>query len=403
MNTVVKRILTVLVSLILLFYVGYQAYAVLYNPIRTMRVYSGTYEDLICTNAFVIHDEQVINKKADGVIDYVKEDGESVAKGGEVAAVYRTAEDAATQRKIQQLNGQIQQYKQMGSSAEAESIDIDAMSLEIQKSFLQLSKDADNSDIDNIRNDSSSFLSVLDKKQLATGEIKDFNSQINKLQKQVAALTNKAGAQTGTINAPEAGYFVSQTDGLENAFETKNVLSITAKQVGNLLSEKSTRSADAVGKVITGFASYIVCKVDENDIYKLHVGNTVSLRFLLSSEGEVPVTVVAISKDSSGCAVVLKCDYMTGALAVIRRQTVEIVADSYTGIKIPDSLIHIVNGEKGVFVRNGNLALFRKISEIYSAQGYVVSSVDTAKQDYVQVYDEIIENGDDLYDGKIIK
>ncbi len=94
---------------------------------------------------------------------------------------------------------------------------------------------------------------------------------------------------------------------------------------------------------------------------------------------------------------------MNSALSVIRRQTIEIVANSYTGIKVSDSDVHIVNGEKGVFVRYGSIVQFKKIDEIYSAPGYVVSNIDPTSQGNLQVYDEVIENGDDLYDGKVIK
>lgn len=403
MNTVVKKIVTLIVSLFLICYVSYQAYAALYDPIRTMRVESGTFEDIINTEGFVVHDETVIDQKAQGVIDYTKQDGESVSKGGEVAAVYKTAEDAQTQRKIQQLNSQIQQYKQMGNAADASSIDVSVLSSEIEKIFLQLSEASDSSKIKIIDAQRSSLLTLLDKKQLATGVISNFDNEISTLQKQCDELSGESHAQIGSVNAPDAGYFVSAVDGLENLYDTKKITSITAKDVDRLLGAAPAKNENAVGKVITGFQSYIVCKLSDDDVYKLRVGKGASLRFLLSSEGEIPVTVAAINKDSSGCAVVLKCDTMSSTLAAIRRQTVEIVADSYTGIKIPDSFVHIVNGTKGVYVRNGDIAQFKKIDQVYSAAGYLVSAISPSKQDYVQIYDEVIENGDDLYDGKVIK
>ena len=141
----------------------------------------------------------------------------------------------------------------------------------------------------------------------------------------------------------------------------------------------------------------------DNDAYKLHVGSTVKMRFLLSSQPEVNVTVAAINKSADGTAVVFKCTTMTGAIASIRRQTVEIVDGSYSGIKVPDGFVHIIDGTKGVFVRSGDIAQFKKIDTIYSAAGYTVSAVDSSKEDYLQIYDEVIENGDDLYDGKVIK
>jgi hypothetical protein len=403
MNSILKRILTVVLSLLLIVYVVYQGYSALYNPIRTMRAASGMFEDVISTNGFVLHNEMVINQKPSGVVDYLLQDGDSVAKDSVVAAVYETAQDASNQHKIQQLSDQIQQYQQLGSPDEAASIDIDVLDSEIEKSFLQLSSDVDSSTAENIESDRSDLVTLLDKKQLATGEIKDFSSQILNLQKQKADLSKNTGAQTGTVTAPVAGYFVSAVDGLENLYDTQKALSITADDVKKLLTAKPASHQSAVGKVITGFESYIVCNVDVNDTYKFKVGSTLSLRFLLSSVGEVPVTVAAINKSSAGCAIVLKCDYMSSPLSVIRRQKIEIVADSYTGIKVPDSDVYIVNGSKGVYIRNGSIVQFKKIEQIYSAPGYVVSAIDPSNQGNLQIYDEVIENGDDLYDGKVIK
>jgi hypothetical protein len=403
MNVAVKRILTVLVSLFLISYVGYQGYSALYNPIVTMRANSGTFEDVIKTDSFVLHQETVINSDKDGVIDYVRQDGESVAKNGEVAGLYKTEQDAENQRKIQLLQEQINQYKQAGNLANAESIDIDVLSSEIQKSFLELSEAADSSNADSIVTKKTDMLSLLNKKQLATGEITDFNAEISALQKECNSLAENTGAKIGSISTPVAGYFVSSADGLENKYNYNDATSITASEVKKLLSAKATPGSDAIGKIISGYESYIVCNLDTNDVYKFHVGDTVQLRFILSAQPQVPVTVAAINKSDAGVAVVFKCTMMTGTLATLRKQTVEIVADTYTGIKVLDSVIHVIDGTKGVFVRNGNIAEFKKIDSIYSAAGYTVSAIDATKDDNLQIYDEVIENGDDLYDGKVIK
>ena len=403
MNAVAKRLLTALLSLFLISYVGYQAYNALYNPIKTMRVAGGTFQDIIKTSGFVLHDETVITSSGSGVIDYVRQNGESVAKGGTVAAIYKTDQDAANQRKIQSLNAQIADYQQTGNSTNVDSIDIDVLSSEIQKSFLNLSEAADSADAASIGTLKSDMLSLLNEKQLATGEVTSFATQIAALKSQCSALSKKTSAQNGTISAPVAGYFVSSADGLENAYDYTKALSITATDVKKLLASKASIQSGVVGKIISGYESYIVCTVGVNDAYKLHVGTSVQLRFLLSSQPELSVTVAAINKNSSGVAVVFKCTTMTSAIAVIRKQTVEIVASNYTGIKVSDSFVHVIDGTKGVFVRNGNIAQFRKLDSIYSATGYTVSAIDASKTDYLQVYDEVIENGDDLYDGKVIK
>lgn len=407
MNIVVKRLLTAVLSLLLIVYVGYQGYCALYNPIRTTRAYSGTYEDVIKTDCFVLHEETVIDSaassKSSGVIDYVREDGENVAKGGEVAAVYKTEQDAASHRKIKNLQEQIEIYENMGDSSNASTIDIDVLNSEIQTSFLELSKAADSSDVSRIEQKKADMLSLLNKKQLATGEISNFDAQIAELKKQLSELSSKSGDKISSITAPEAGYFVSSVDGYENAYKYSEALSITASDVRKLLDLKATGDEDAVGKIISSYESYIVCTVGTNDAYKLHVGESVQMRFLLSSQAPLKVTVAAMNKSSSGVAVVFKCPTMSSTLATIRKQTVEIVVDKFTGIKVLNDDIHVVNGEKGVFVRSGDIVKFKKIDPIYSGAGYTVCAINASDDDYLQIYDEVIENGDDLYDGKIIK
>lgn len=402
MNTAMKRALTFLVSLVLIVYVGYQAYRVLYNPLKTLRVTSGTYEDVIKTDGFVLHSETVISQKVNGVVDYVRQDGESVAKGGEVAAVFASEKDAENQRKIQMLESEIQSYQSIGSSANVDAIDVDVLNSELEKKFLELSKASDNDDVDSILTLKTELLSLFNKKQLVTGEISNFNAQINSLSKQKAELERSTGSKIGSITSPDAGYFVSSVDGLENAYNVNDILSISASDVKRLLSAKTSKPADAVGKIITGYDTYIVCTIDADEAYNLHVGDSLKLRFLLSSQGEIPVTVSAINKDSSGVALVLKSTVMTGALAVIRHQTVELVVGKFNGIRVPDAFIHIVGGSKGVFVREGSIVKFKKLNPIYSSSGYTVSALGS-DESYLQIYDEVIENGDDLYDGKVIK
>lgn len=403
MNAAVKKILTVLFSLLVISYVGYQAYGALYNPLKTIRATSGTYEDSIRTKGLVLHQETVINSNQNGVIDYVRDNGENVDKYGEVAYVYQTEQDVANQRKIQSLTSQIKGYQQTGNSATAESIDIDVLSSEIEKSFLGLSAAADTSQASSIAASKADMLTLLNKKQLATGEVTNFDSQIAKLQNEIDELSKRTNAKIGTIYTPEAGYFVSSTDGFENAYDFSKVPGINAANVARLLTAKVKPQTGAVGKIISNYVSYIVCNLSANDAYTLHVGDSVQIRFLLSAQPEVPVTIEAINKDSSGVAVVFKCTTMTSSFSTIRRQDMEIITDSYTGIKVLDSFVHVVNGTKGVFVRSGSLVKFEKLDPIYSAAGYVVSGINSSDSDYLQVYDEVIENGDDLYDGEIIK
>ena len=67
----------------------------------------------------------------------------------------------------------------------------------------------------------------------------------------------------------------------------------------------------------------------------------------------------------------------------------------------------VINGEhyvRGVYVKYGNIAKFRRIERLYENDEYILVEVNgkvgTANE--VRMYDEIIVNGTDLYDGKLL-
>lgn len=403
MNVVAKRLLTVILSLLLIGYVGYQAYSAIYNPVRTDRAMSGTFDDTITEDCVVLHDETLVKGSANGVLDVERDDGECVGTGDEIAAIYNSEKEAENSRKIKALKDEIDVYNGMGNSDTVSSIDIEVLNSGISTAFLSLCNAAGENDISAINSSKKDMLSLLNKKQLVTGQVTDFDKQIKDLTAKLNALTASAGKQAGSIKSPAAGYYVSTTDGYEGAYDFSKIASITSSDVTKLLNLKAEPSKDTIGKILTNYQTYIVCNISKDESYRIHQGDTVKLHFLYSSQPELSVTLESINKDSAGITAVFKCTTMSSSLAAIRKQKAEIIIDSYTGIRVNDSYIHIVNGEKGVFVRSGNLINFKKITPIFSGQGYTVSSLKQQENGFLQLYDEIITNGDDLYDGKTIK
>jgi hypothetical protein len=404
MNNVVKRLITVLISLFLISYVAYQAYLALYNPLRTVRAESSTVRDFISADAFVVHDETLIQASTgSGVIDYTRADGESVAVGGVVANVYATVQVAENHNKLQGINDRIARLKQAGTYDGTTQVDLSALDEEIDGKFLSLADAASSSGLDKLDDTEPNLIDLLNKKQLATGEVNNFDAEIASLQQQASVLSPKSVSGVINIVSPVSGCFVSTIDGFEGMYDISKILDIKTSDIQRLMAAKTEVKSGTIGKVISEYQWYVTCVLSSDDALKLKVGNQISVQFLLSSESEVPVTVMAINKSGDSCAVVLQCDYMTGKLAVMRRQSIQIVTRDITGIKIANDYIHIVNGQKGVFVLEGNTVGFRNIVLVYSGNGYTMSGIDSSDSKRLQVYDSVIENGDDLYDGKVIK
>lgn len=116
MKPVIKKLLIILVSLLLLVYIGYQAYLVAYEPYETVVVKQGTYTKELELDGFFVRDEAVLTTEKSGVVGYPYENGEKVPINAEVARVYSSEADLHVLQKIDILTQQRDVLKQIQSS-----------------------------------------------------------------------------------------------------------------------------------------------------------------------------------------------------------------------------------------------------------------------------------------------
>ena len=154
---------------------------------------------------------------------------------------------------------------------------------------------------------------------------------------------------------------------------------------------------------------------------------TVTVDFSDASSNTVPASIYKIVQynNSDKALVILQCTYMDTTLSEIRQEPVEIGMGSYSGLRVSKKAIHDDYVEKttyddkgnehkeskkvqGVYVLYGSEVQFKEISIVYAGNDYVLC--DSSPTDgtlfsgeTISLYDQIITEGDDLYDGKVIK
>ena len=75
------------------------------------------------------------------------------------------------------------------------------------------------------------------------------------------------------------------------------------------------------------------------------------------------------------------------------------------GIVVPDESIYFNDQqEAGVYIQDGNILRFKRIQVLHhnEAERYSVCEIKDDKN-YVQLYDLIVTEGEDLYDGKLVR
>ena len=430
-SPLIRRLAAFCVAFLLLFYIGYQVYNANYTSVKTeVAVYvqaddPGTAEVVQATGT-AVRKESVIQQQTNGVVTYVVEDGGKVSKGGTIAELYATEQDAAAQQQIETLNLQIFQLQKLSSPGSTYAVDQDSLTKQISQKLIALLQTSASGEYDALDEPREDLLYVLNERQIVTNKVSDFNDRINSLTQQRDALT--ANRQVlGTVTAPSAGTFISEVDGYESVFDYDSILTITPEQYQQKLETQVSPPADAVGKICGEFKWYFVCVVSAQDALKFIEGNAVSLSFPFATSDSVTAVVRAVNQESieSQAAVVLECSTMNEELARLRTETCAVSVTEYSGIRVSQKAVHFAevtrtveneDGEettetrevKGVYVMHGSEIVFRQIVPLYSTSTYVICDPNPDPEELmtsetVQLYDEIVVEGTDLYDGKVVK
>ena len=133
-------------------------------------------------------------------------------------------------------------------------------------------------------------------------------------------------------------------------------------------------------------------------------GAQVTLRIGSSSQN-VKADIVSLRRLDDGRSIaVFKCDMFLADFIDSRTAQARLLLEDYQGINIPNSALRMSDedGSIGVYVQDGIVAKFRKVRQILSREDYTLVADTTDEDGYLSLYDNIIVEGRDLHEGKII-
>ena len=393
-----KKAAVTALSLFFIFYVSYQVYLTSFEKVETETALEKTVNNSLFTTGFFVREEEYIVNSASGTVIPVAQDGKKVSSGDTVAVAFGSDASVEAYMRTQLLKAELERYTKLNSITPSSGIDADALDSSIGSAISDLVDKIDANDIGNLSSDYAALRDAVTKKQLILGENINFQDIIDGINNELELLEGRK-LDHETINATGSGYYIANVDGYENAFDYKEVKNILPEQVDALLSgERAQVADDVMGKLVTGFNWYIVCKLEIEDIAELDVNSFVTVDFPYSSTEALKAQVVAVNVSGADtAAVVLRCNVMDEELANMRIEDIEIIFNSVTGFRVPAKAVREVDGVKGVYILRSNSVTFREINIVWANDEYVI-----CKDDEVKLYDEIITKGKDLYDGKAI-
>lgn len=402
-----KKLLTALYIALAAFIIVYflvLVFKINYEPVKTQIATEKTVSATALTDAFIVRDEYPIKTSVSGTLVPLVEDGKRVASGDNVAVVFNNEEAAKVYNEIQSVKEDIEYYSSLQNKVGVQTSDIAPLDERIYSACQEYVVAVNKGNIGTFGEYEEKIRNSITSRQLSTGTVIDPSEKLNELNSRLAALESKDVGYS-TITAPHPGYYISLADGYENAVNYKDVLTLTTPQISELLKSEADKSNidSYMGKLFDGFNWYILCVVDYDDAVNLKTGSSVKVEFTMTSAEPLTAKVARIGENVDGkTAVVLKSNLMSPEYSALRKEQIKITLAEYNGLQIDNRAIREVDGQKGVFVLSGNFIEFKKINIVHSDSEYSICNNPDNKSGFVELYDEIVVEGKDIYDGKIL-
>lgn len=423
-GSAVIRTITLLLLAAVLLYLGVSAWNSLQEPFSTFLSYAWSVDDTVECTGYVVREETVLTGGA-GLVDLLPNEGEKVAKGETVAMIYQSEAGLDRRQSLQALlleREQLQYALQHLDGGE----DSAQLSQQVVESITDLRASLAAGDLGQLEEQAMSLRFLVYRRELTydnADAASTLAESIQSVDQQLSALRSQAAQDTAVVSAQVSGVFSGQADGYEDLLRPEMLEELTLSDLRAVSAQRPQAVPGAVGKLITSSRWYFVCPLSQEDAARLTQGRTVTVRFSLDWAGEVDMTVERIGDSENGqCLTVLSTDRYLSDTTLLREQTVELVFDTVSGIRVPKGAIRVGEqtrtdpdtGEETqvnvtcVYALVGSQAELKPVEVLVQRDDYclvegVPSQSAGEARKILRAGDEIIVAAEDLFDGKVVR
>ena len=392
----------VLICVLLLVFVLNQLIFSLYKPVNTVSADYFEAADGLNVNGTIIRQESIVNNTQSGAFHFVVQDGARVAKDGTIADIYQDASASVTVSRIAQINSQISDIQEMQGYNDVQAADLNLANDRVSDALNQLVRSSSAGNFSNFKPSSHELFMAVNRRQIITGEQTDFSEKLASLNQELQTLQASLPNAIGKISAVSSGYFVSGIDGYETVLLGQDLENITAEFLKDIKPQPIESSS--VGKIVSDYEWYIAATVSIDESLKYKEGDSLTVKTSIKSCPELQVSVkrINVSETSDDAVLILACQQMNSELASIRTAPMTVVKKTYSGLKLPQKSLRVVDGVTGVYVVSGITLKFVPVNVIYSNNGYIICEQQRTNDTALRLYDEVVIKGKRLYDGKIV-
>lgn len=395
-------IIAVLSVFVILIAVG-QACFTRGEKISTETAYAYGFDEEVPFDGVYLRDEKVIYSSGTGVLSYECEDGSKVGKSTVVARRCRSDSEIAYRREAEALQRQIEVLTNAEKLIGTDSSQLEAISAQINESHSEIVSSIINGDYSAAREYQSSLLEALCKREITLNECSGYSERKAAIQQRISELNAMTSGDIQDVTAGEAGYFISSVDGYESEISFDSTDDLDAEQIERIVANpKKSAENNAVGKLISDYHWRVAAVIPNENLFGINEGSTVTVR-VGSSLQLLEMSVVSVTPCGDGKSVyVFECDRLNSAVTASRTARFKIVVNSYGGLRVSRKALRYNDKEElGVYIVRGQSVVFKKVDVVYWGLDYIIVE-QNPDDEYLKLYDPIVTDGKELYDGKII-
>lgn len=397
----IAKVIGIVLLAVVSLYVIIQCFVIFHQSYKTETAIASTMADSVTLDGVVSF--TTVPVQGSGNLGYLVQDGERVSNGTVLAECYTDDSQGLLRERMDRLGRTIDL---LSKSQNSTGSDLSVLTNQTRQALYNLLDKLDTAEYSGITDAEDDFLLAQNRLQISTGQTGDFSQTISSLQAEYDEINSQLGALQ-TITATTNGYF-SSTEAMSPITTDQEALDAASPTSLQQMLTDGFPAADTncAGQIATGFSwrFYTVCDLETAERFD----GITSVKISVPGKQNTPLSASLVeltTDEENGLAkLVFECQTINAEILSFGQETAQIDIKTYEGIRIDKEALHIVDGARGVYVKYGNLQRFLKITILYEDENYILIPDNGAigTDNEVRLYDEIIVQGTNLQDGKLL-
>lgn len=357
--------------------------------------------DGVTVSGFVVRSEEVLVSNSPIVVCELTE-GERVGGGQRVATGYQSG---SARENREELNSLKKQRDQLAYAAEgSDSSNAAALDGEISGMIVNLAVQTSQQRFSAARATASELEPLVLRRSVSGDDSALIRQRISDIDQRISVLSAQTSTGATAITVAESGYFSEQADGLERILTPERVQTMSLSELRALEEGEYSAPDHAIGRLIQGQKWYFIAEIPQARAEQCEEGDRLTVNFADGALQGLRMRVERLGAVEDGsCVIVLSCEKMLQNVTALRRQTVDIVFDTYEGLRVPKAAIYYVDGETGVYILESARADWKEVEIIFEYGNDYLVRWDDSDTDNLWPKDEIILTAEDISDGKVME